>query len=383
LQSKAVTPRIHRSELLRYVHKPELCRIPFEIEGHASCTAPLLQALKSLYDNYDFNQDPYIISLLEKSNDGGTLAINLLEKVVRNQKTFCSESIAMLMRKAVAVRQNLGSSAADWFILTCISNFEQYVSRNVHSGENWTREELEYLGSQLCRLVTKDLTRPILFSMMDAEGVVELSQHNVCTVMVKTLEPSIASSKVEALLDVLVKEHSKDFKGIVFVQQRAHVFALAWILRHHHRTSHLFNTGTFVGTTSNLNKKWKLAELQAESNQESQLKDFRTGTINLLICTNVLEEGIDVPTCKVVINFDPPANLKSYIQRRGRARQSKSKYIMLLPKNSADLSSDRWHELEEAMKLTYINDARAIVLAEQLESLEEYDIYSLHIQSTG
>lgn len=44
------------------------------------------------------------------------------------------------------------------------------------------------------------------------------------------------------------------------------------------------------------------------------LRKFRSKTLNLLITTSVLEEGIDVRQCNVVIRFDKPNNYRSYIR---------------------------------------------------------------------
>jgi hypothetical protein len=41
---------------------------------------------------------------------------------------------------------------------------------------------------------------------------------------------------------------------------------------------------------------------------------------------SVVEEGIDLPSCKYVVSFDGSKFLKSYIQSRGRARYKESKY---------------------------------------------------------
>lgn len=51
----------------------------------------------------------------------------------------------------------------------------------------------------------------------------------------------------------------------------------------------------------------------------------------MLIASEVVEEGIDVKICELVVNFDLPETLKSFIQRRGRARAINSSMIVMVP----------------------------------------------------
>ena len=55
-----------------------------------------------------------------------------------------------------------------------------------------------------------------------------------------------------------------------------------------------------------------------------ELKDvllkFRTGEVNILIATNVVEEGLDVSECNLVICMNEMMNVKAFIQMKGRAR---------------------------------------------------------------
>ncbi|XP_028790121.1 endoribonuclease Dicer homolog 3a [Neltuma alba] len=69
--------------------------------------------------------------------------------------------------------------------------------------------------------------------------------------------------------------------------------------------------------------------------QKETLDSFRTGKVNLLFTTDVIEEGIHVPGCSSVIRFDLPKTIRSYVQSRGRARQANSQFIMMLERGNS------------------------------------------------
>ena len=58
--------------------------------------------------------------------------------------------------------------------------------------------------------------------------------------------------------------------------------------------------------------------------------NFRNGTTNVMIATQVLEEGIDIRTCNLVIRTNVPSNYTSYIQSRGRARLAPSMFALVV-----------------------------------------------------
>ncbi|KAG7269208.1 hypothetical protein CRUP_013210 [Coryphaenoides rupestris] len=59
------------------------------------------------------------------------------------------------------------------------------------------------------------------------------------------------------------------------------------------------------------------------------LRKFRAHETNLLIATSIVEEGVDIPKCNLVVRFDLPSEYRSYVQSKGRARAPVSNYIML------------------------------------------------------
>lgn len=72
-------------------------------------------------------------------------------------------------------------------------------------------------------------------------------------------------------------------------------------------------------------------EAEAEHRkQEEVLKRFRMHECNFLIGTSVLEEGIDLPKCNLVIRWDPPTTYRSYVQCKGRARASNAYHIIMV-----------------------------------------------------
>ncbi|XP_024446017.1 endoribonuclease Dicer homolog 3 isoform X3 [Populus trichocarpa] len=76
------------------------------------------------------------------------------------------------------------------------------------------------------------------------------------------------------------------------------------------------------------------ADALAPKMQMETLESFRSGKVNLLFATDVVEEGIHVPNCSCVIRFDLPKTVRSYVQSRGRARQNNSHFITMLERGN-------------------------------------------------
>eukprot|EP00755_Sulcionema_specki_P009762 Sspe_Gene.44603::Locus_21881_Transcript_1_1_Confidence_1.000_Length_2572::g.44603::m.44603 len=70
--------------------------------------------------------------------------------------------------------------------------------------------------------------------------------------------------------------------------------------------------------------------------QKDVVEGFRNGRYNLLIATNVAEEGIDIPVCNLVIRYEAQFSVTSLIQSRGRARAKPSYFVVITREDEAE-----------------------------------------------
>lgn len=85
--------------------------------------------------------------------------------------------------------------------------------------------------------------------------------------------------------------------------------------------------------------------------QEEVLKKFRMHECNLLISNTILEEGIDIPRCNVVVHFDEPRSYREYVQCKSRARTSTAYHLFIIPD---DRISDFTKKLAEYYQINSI-----------------------------
>ncbi|KAJ6126048.1 ATP-dependent helicase dcl2 [Penicillium samsonianum] len=161
--------------------------------------------------------------------------------------------------------------------------------------------------------------------------------------------PGNMSNKVERLLLFLKAKACANLSGIIFVRERATAYVLSALLNEHPLTHGLFRCAPCVSSSTH-SEHWAIDNSLILKKSEEVVTDFRCGTKNLIVATNVLEEGIDIPACHLVISFELPDNMTSYIQRRGRARQSISEFVIMEEDNCESLASRQWNVLEKKMQ---------------------------------
>ncbi|XP_063802608.1 endoribonuclease Dicer [Pseudophryne corroboree] len=120
--------------------------------------------------------------------------------------------------------------------------------------------------------------------------------------------------------------------GIIFVERRYTAVVLNRLIKEAGKQdtelayiNSNFITGHGIGKNQPRNKQMEVEFRK----QEEVLRKFRAHETNLLIATSIVEEGVDIPKCNLVVRFDLPTEYRSYVQSKGRARAPISNYIML------------------------------------------------------
>ena len=186
------------------------------------------------------------------------------------------------------------------------------------------------------------------------------------------------SSKALRLLSFLGERQNSATLAIIFVEQRATANMLAKLLAEHN-----FCSQPIVGASNHASRRAELGDLTDIGRQLKALEDFRDGTCNVLVSTSAAEEGMDIPACNLVICFDKPQNIRSFIQRRGRARHVHSQFVIMLTQQDDWTKSDVWAALEQDLVDMYTADRQQIERELRLEEHSEIDDRRLVVEATG
>jgi len=139
--------------------------------------------------------------------------------------------------------------------------------------------------------------------------------------------------KFYLLEKLLVKEFENNppSRVLVFVKLRDSVKNITGKLNS--RPDGLIKPARFVGQSN----KSKDDKGLSQKKQLDILEQFKKGQFNVLVSTNVGEEGLDIAECDLVIFYDVVASEIRFIQRKGRtARHREGKVIILYCKDTHD-----------------------------------------------
>ncbi|PFH58992.1 hypothetical protein XA68_12944 [Ophiocordyceps unilateralis] len=350
LGGPCVTPTLHRETLLSHVKKPTVCIAAFTVSLPLQLTRSM-QSLRNAYAELDIHQDPYVLHLVAQPDDKNRRA---LEKALRTQETYSRDQIKRLCIRCEKILEQLGPWAADTYLWKASKLYQEHLDQmDDHLTDHLFIAERRYVAAFLGRVVPE---RP----------------------PPKPQDQDDISDKAYVLLQQLMLVEGQ-VVGIIFAKERATVVMLCEFLESCPAIMSRYRIGSMVGSSANLSRSRCLFEFPGTTEQDG-LEEFRAGTLNLLVATSVLEEGIDVPACNLVVCFDLPDNHKGFVQRRGRARMHESKLLLL-----TELSFDASRSLEALecdVNQAFEDDRREIAL-QLTEDLEPDGEGYFEVQETG
>jgi len=337
-----------------------------------------LASISSIISTINIENDPYVISLRSQLEGlaRGSFEYNRvdqkLSKVVSKEDSFTHKGLRDFERAAEEICQDIGAWAADWFVWKVIERAKDASNPFNNMMVTWKLTEKAYLLSIL---------------------------EQVTAVPASYYPDDIAddlSNKVEVLIDCLLMEKGEaesldeTYSVIIFVQRRDTVLALAEVLKHHPHTKDVFNVGVLLGTSESTHRHsmMDITRTLLREPQDETIADFKAGNRNLIVSTSVAEEGIDIQACGSVIRWDPPMNMASWVQSRGRARKERSSFTVMFDKgNSAhQVSVAKWESLEQQMIALYNDPSRQQASlpedVDMADDMEDNDM-EFQVESTG
>ncbi|XP_033221777.1 endoribonuclease Dicer isoform X2 [Belonocnema kinseyi] len=185
-------------------------------------------------------------------------------------------------------------------------------------GDQQTSLVLEYLLTKM--MIIRKLFDKEMEGLTEMEQIYQFSSNKVL--------------KLFAILKDFNDNKSKDqqFCCIIFVKRRFTAKVLYHVLKSLHKADERYKfllAEFMVGYTNDPYKNAKEVLCISRWNKEV-LQKFRSGKSNCIVATDVVDEGVDIPACTLIVRFDLPLDFRAYVQSKGRARHSTSQYTMIM-----------------------------------------------------
>lgn len=131
-------------------------------------------------------------------------------------------------------------------------------------------------------------------------------------------------------------------RGILFSKTRKSVHCLHdWVLTNEALQKAGIKSAILTGAGNGIG-------YMTQNAQADTIRNFRNGTLNLLISTSVAEEGLDIPECNLVVRYGLLTNEIAQQQASGRARARDSQYSVVAQTGGREVRRELTNEyLEE------------------------------------
>ncbi|XP_057416862.1 dicer-like protein 4 isoform X3 [Lotus japonicus] len=210
-------------------------------------------------------------------------------------------------------------------VVFCLTNLGIWgalqASRILLSGDHSQRHELVEAEGNSSDESVCDKYLALTAELFTSQCMIGDSVSDQCSVEI--LKEPFFSAKLLRLIGILSNSRlQQDRKCIIFVNRIVTARSLSYILQKL-KLLRQWKSDYLVGVHSGLKS-------MSRKTMNVIVEKFRSGELNLLVATKVGEEGLDIQTCCLVIRFDLPETVASFIQSRGRARMAQSEYAFLV-----------------------------------------------------
>ncbi|KAK4023845.1 hypothetical protein OUZ56_009240 [Daphnia magna] len=307
---------------------------PHKIEGYS--TKPIEIICEYSQTNAEQSETAWLSSHIQELLDG--CVMQLRENLHTN--AGCPEELIDIIREIK--------------VLTTI--FGPYGTN--HTVSIFTKE-IQRLGFQSTKFLQQGRFFQLVLDMLEEIG-------NVCEQIFGSLSPLerlrlFTTPHITRLMDILRRfgpQKSGQYIplcSIVFVDRRSSANVLYHILRAASKCDPELSylTPLFTMGQASGKPKGKMKEANHLNQSQTQIiRGFRDGSCNLLVATSVLEEGVDVRACNLVVRFDGIKTYCDYVQSKGRARSPNAFYIIMVPEDKLDDFLDTlsgFHSIEQSL----------------------------------
>ena len=166
----------------------------------------------------------------------------------------------------------------------------------------FTRQTLFFsatMATEIERLTNTFLSAPLRLEIARQASAAENIKQSVI-IFKATRKDREGTEKRKVLRDLILKEGEDCKNAIIFCNRKTDVDVCAKSLQ-----KYGFNAAPIHGDLD-------------QKNRMNTLDDFRTGSLQFLVASDVAARGLDIPSVSHVYNFDVPINAEDYVHRIGR-----------------------------------------------------------------
>ncbi|XP_053966118.1 endoribonuclease dcr-1 [Anastrepha ludens] len=290
-------------------------------------TKPKEQLITFTRQTHDFQLLKHIERIVNESFDVikqwdlGTISVKQTKNLAgyrQNKKTF----ITNLLKDFLYQTNEFGLYASAIAIMSPIMEFE--IKKR--QAETLALRNLYRYTISVC----EKIRHMLVMELKEEDSVPDTVCHTLDIIL------NFSTPKMRTLLLLAKKLFSNkdpaDIRCLIFVERRYTAKCVFYVLKKYAEVepalTKVLRPQFMVGRNSImpsiesvLDQKWN----------KSAIESFRSGECNVIVCSNVLEEGIDVQACNYVFAYDPLKTFNSYVQSKGRARSSESIYAIFTP----------------------------------------------------